>query len=307
MLHVILQILAIIGIVLLCILGLVLLLVTVVLFVPVRYAAEGKRDTQETTLLIKAAYLLHMLTVKYQYPEPGGVVVKLFGIKIFESLKNTEVPWNTETSKTGIAEEQKAEDIETNSENSAEEKKATEEKATEEKAGNSADSVNAQAEGEENTEKKTIADKIQYTFHEICDKIKNIIAKIRRISENVSYYREVLTKPENKKMYGRMKKRAVKVLKSIRPQVIRADLHIGTGQPDTTAYIYGVYGMLMPVFGKNSKHIRITPDFENTVYEGTVFFKGKITIFSVLVQAGKVLLDRQLYTFLKQLKRDREE
>lgn len=303
MLHVILQILAIMGIILLCILGFALLLVVVVLFVPVRYVAEGKRDTQETTLLIKATYLLHMLMVKYRYPEPGSMVVKLFGIKIFDSAKGAEA--DAEKEKTGIAEGQKAENLKTNSKHNAEEKNETEETSeTEEKDSNGAGNVNKQAEREENTEKKTIADKIQYTFHKICDKIKDIIAKIRRILENVSYYREVLTKPENKKMYGRMKNRAIKVLKSIRPRVIRADLHIGTGQPDTTAYIYGIYGMVVPVFGKNSKYIRIMPDFENTVYEGTVFFKGKITLFSILVQAGKVLLDRQLYTFLKQLKRE---
>ena len=86
--------------------------------------------------------------------------------------------------------------------------------------------------------------------------------------------------------------------------MIKADVRIGTGSPDTTAYVYGVYGMIMPVLGKNVKNIHIDLDFENTVYEGEVFFKGHITLFTLLVQAIKVVSDKQLHVFLKQLKRE---
>lgn len=337
MLHVILQILAVIGVIILCILGLSLLLILIVLFVPIRYRANGKREGEVMEFAVKATYLLHMLTVKFSYPEPGSVIVRLFGIKIFDSAKSKdkeggEVSATTErttgepeagtTETAGTAEpegitgsEATAETegntkTEENTERTAEPSQTTKagvqsgEKAEVVVNTESTEGQTSQNDETSQKEKKSLIDKIQYTFNTIYDKIRNIIAKIKGIFSNISYYKEVLTKTENKKLYGRLKDRLLKVLKSIRPRVIKADVRIGTGSPDTTAYIYGIYGMLMPVLGKNVKNINIDLDFENTVYEGEVFFKGRITIFTILVQAVKVLLDKQLHVFLKQLKRE---
>ncbi|MBQ9134638.1 MAG: hypothetical protein IJX66_00935 [Lachnospiraceae bacterium] len=322
MLHVILQILAVIGVIVLCILGLSLLLILIVLFVPIRYRANGKREGEVMEFAVKATYLLHMLTVKFAYPEPGSVIVRLFGIKIFDSAKN-KAKEDGEVSKAAQQVSGEPAENATQSEgNRVTESVAETEQAVEnEQAAKTEQTGDVEWTGEaektarteettetgdaaSQNEKKSLIDKIQYTFNTICDKIKNIIAKIKGIFSNISYYKEVLTKTENKKLYGRLKDRLLKVLKSIRPRVIKADVRIGTGSPDTTAYIYGIYGMLMPILGKNVKNINIDLDFENTVYEGEVFLKGRITIFTILVQALKVLLDKQLHVFLKQLKRE---
>ncbi|MBO5166442.1 MAG: DUF2953 domain-containing protein [Lachnospiraceae bacterium] len=339
MLHVILQILAVIGVIILCILGISLLLILLVLFVPIRYRANGKREGEVMEFAAKATYLLHMLTVKFVYPEPGSVIVRLFGIKIFDSAKSKDkeggdVSPNTDKVKDKQAEGATETEGTIETEATAETEGNTETEATVETEGNtkteriaetskttntgvqsgekaevvvnteSTEGQNSQNDENSQKEKKSLIDKIQYTFNTICDKIRNIIAKIKGIFSNISYYKEVLTKTENKKLYGRLKDRLLKVLKSIRPRVIKADVRIGTGSPDTTAYIYGIYGMLMPVLGKNVKNINIDLDFENTVYEGEVFLKGRITLFTILVQAVKVLLDKQLHVFLKQLKRE---
>ena len=288
MLHVILQILAIIGIIFLCILGFSLLLTAVVLFVPIRYRAKGKREGEVLEATVKATYLLHLLTVKFAYPEPGTIAVRLFGIKIYESARTK-------------AEDKK--DIQTEVRAETKSGADTEDRNMSEKENVSENEVPEDVSKQEK-EKKSLIDKIQYTFNTICDKIRNIIEKIKEVFQNISYYKEILTKTENKKLYGRIKERILKVLKSIRPRVIKADLRIGTGSPDTTAYIYGIYGMIMPILGKNVKNIHIDLDFENTVYEGEVFLKGRITLFTILVQAVKVALDKQLHVFLKQLKRE---
>lgn len=326
MLHVILQILAVIGIILLCILGLVLLLLALILFVPIRYRINGKRFGEDMELAVKATYLLHMLTVKFDYPEPASIIVRLFGIKLYDSKQKKEEE-NAEqiaepaksTSDVKKTEESvtKAEDNTGKTSDLTESDKAVEPAD----AGNAADrtgnenaseqSADAQSSSQSDTEetetleeKRTLKEKIQYTFRSICDKIKNIIQKIKDIFANISYYKEVLLKIENQRMYVRVKKRLFKVLKSIRPRTIKANVRLGTGSPDTTAYIYGIYGMLQPVFGKNVKYINIDLDFDEAVYEGTIFLKGKITIFTIAVQAIKILLDKQVQIFIKQLKRE---
>ncbi len=312
MLHVILQILAVIGIILLCILGLVLLLLLLVLFVPIRYRLNGTRYGEEMTLTVKATYLLHLLTVNFAYPEPASIIVKLFGIKLYDSKRSEakEVSEDgkgeikqekEETEKHGPGDSSKEENTETDI--VAEDKESTGSE-TEEVTDVKEESQNKDSAGEQQKEKRTLKEKIQYTLRSICDKIRNIIQKIKDIWANISYYKEVLFKIENQRMYSRVKKRIIKVLKSIRPRTIKANLLLGTGSPDTTAYIFGVYSMLRPVFGKNVKNINIDLDFENTIYEGTLFLKGKITIFSIAVQAIKILLDKQVQIFIKQLKRE---
>ncbi len=318
MLHVILQILAVIGIILLCILGLLLLLILLVLFVPVRYRVSGVKDGDVISLAVKVTYLLHILSVRYDYKEPGNIIVKLFGIRIFDSGKQAD--GSREEQKETSTGQQTAEEAAKQSgkqTETAEQSGKTAEEATgqnpppaeelnqgktKDTAGQDADRLKEEAASEvqaEETQGKF--QKIKYTIRNICDKIKNIVQKLKSIAENISYYRDVLTDIENERLLKRVKLRVFKVLKSIRPRVLKADLLIGTGSPDTTGYLCALYGMLLPVFGNN---VNITADFEKAVWEGSVYAKGKITVFTILLQAGKIFFDKQLRIFIRQLKRE---
>ncbi|MED9902980.1 MAG: hypothetical protein UFG06_02220 [Lachnospiraceae bacterium] len=319
MLHVILQILAVIGIILLCILGLLLLLILLVLFVPVRYRVSGVKDGDVISLAVKVTYLLHILSVRYDYKEPGNIIVKLFGIRIFDSGKQADE--SREEQKETSTGQQTAEEAAKQSgkqTETAEQSGKTAEEATgqpsptaaefgpnektKDAAGQDADRLKEEAaSGVQAEETQGKFQKIKYTIRNICDKIKNIVQKLKSIAENISYYRDVLTDIENERLLKRVKLRVFKVLKSIRPRVLKADLLIGTGSPDTTGYLCALYGMLLPVFGNN---VNITADFEKAVWEGSVYAKGKITVFTILLQAGKIFFDKQLRIFIRQLKRE---
>ncbi|MDE5680587.1 MAG: hypothetical protein K2I01_09215, partial [Lachnospiraceae bacterium] len=168
-----------------------------------------------------------------------------------------------------------------------------------------ADAVKTETTDEAAEKKKlSFRDKIKkiiYTIRKFCDKIKHIKDTIKEIAENIFYYKEVITQTENKKLYGRVKDRIFKVLKSIRPRVLKAALHVGTGSPDTTGYLCALYGMLLPVLGNN---VILDADFEEAVWEGEFFLKGRITVFTLLRHAVGLLLDKQLRVFVKQLKRE---
>lgn len=325
MLHVILQILAIIGIILLCILGLLILLILLVLFVPIRYRAEGSKDGSDIRLQVKASYLLHLLTVRYEYPKPGSVIARLLGIKVVDTAKKTKEDGGrkrkkkkkyADGSREEAATETEADAVKTGEEadgtTAAEDTKAEKLQTGAGTAGEAATAENISAEGEEESheteetvkEKLSFRDKIKkiiYTIRTFCDKIKHIKDTIKEIAENILYYKEVITQPENKKLYGRVKDRIFKVLKSIRPRVLKASLHIGTGSPDTTGYLCALYGMMLPILGN---HVILDADFEEAVWEGEFFLKGRITVFTLLRHAVGVLLDKQLRIFVKQLKRE---
>lgn len=325
MLHVILQILAVIGIVLLCILGVIFLLVLLVLFVPVRYRAEGEKNGSGLRLLVKASYLLRIITVTYEYPQPGGVRARLFGIKVLDSTepekqkkrrrKGHKRADDAKESKETAAEAENT--VRTQAESTASEEKeaffladkkaeyeTTEAKNTEESRDGEKEIPKEQAEGAAEKEKLTLRGKIKkiiYTIRTFCDKIKHIKDTIKKIADNIAYYKKVITAVENQKLYGRAKDRIFRVLKSIRPRVLKAALHVGTGSPDTTGYLCAVYGMLLPVLGS---HVVLDADFEEAVLEGRFFLKGRITVFTLLRHAAGVLLDKQLRIFIKQLKRE---
>lgn len=318
MLHVILQILAIIGIVLLCILGLLILLVLLILFVPIRYRAEGSRSGEEIKLKVRVSYLLRMITVRFEYPKPGSVIARLFGIKVFDTAKKPKEDGGRKNKK---KKKKKSRDSHDEAAQETVQETVQETEAALVKTAEAADSGTTTTEepkAEETTTEKAQTDeaviagkeklsfrdkikKIIYTIQKFCDKIKHIKDTIKEIAENISYYKNVITQTENEKLYGRVKDRIFKVLKSIRPRVLRASLHVGTGSPDTTGYLCALYGMLLPVLGNN---VILDADFEEAVWEGEFFLKGRITVFTLLRHAVGLLLDKQLRVFVKQLKRE---
>lgn len=85
---VILTILKIIGIILLVVLGMILLILLLVLFVPIRYRIDASKDAegeQQIHALVKVTWLLHLLNIRFLYPEEAYLRVKLACFTLFRS------------------------------------------------------------------------------------------------------------------------------------------------------------------------------------------------------------------------------
>lgn len=296
MLHVLLQILAILGIILLCILGLLILVLLLILFVPIRYKAMGKKDAENQEIHVKVSYLLHILSVSYDLNgKESDLRIKIFGIRLKSGNKKK------------IKEEAGQKTEETEKEEStelmvAQEAPLTAEDRPVESKQKDKDTKEIENLGEvKKAEKKSLSEKMEefrerilYTIRNFCDKIKDIVA-------NITYYKDFLTDTNNKKLYGRLWGRFLKILKSILPRKINANLHIGTGSPDTTGYLCALYGIFISKFGNN---VILDADFENKVLEGDFFLKGRIMVFTLLRHALPILFDKQLREFKKGLKRE---
>lgn len=313
--HVILQILAVLGIIILCILGLVLLVLALILFVPIRYRVSGSKSAETFFVRVRASYLLHLVTLHFDYPESKQASLRVFGrrIAVFpqedtaseaeEAAKDTASGTKAEAAKDGTSEAKAEVPKDRAPEAKAEaakdrtpETRAEVPEGAASETGEGAKDAASVTETETKKKKTSFLKKCIYTIRGICD-------KIREIAENISYYKDVLTAAENRLMYNRLLVRLKKVLKSICPRKLRARILAGTGSPDTTGYLCALYGLLLPKFGRQ---LDFTADFENKVFEGDFRLKGGITLYPLLLQAGKIYFDRQLRTFLKELKREEE-
>lgn len=166
---------------------------------------------------------------------------------------------------------------------------------TESSASPDSEDRGQEASGDENTGKGKISQKIakiKYT-------IRNIYDKIKEIWENIKYYIELLQEEDTKQLFSHVWFRLCKILRHIRPRHLRADVLFGAGSPDITGYAYGAYCMLSSALGPG---FRVTPDFDRAVLKAEFEVSGRITLWVLLVNALKLLLDRKLRQFIGKMK-----
>lgn len=298
MIQIILQILSIIGIVILVILGLLLLIAGLVLFVPVRYRVRAEKE-EKPAVCAKVHWLLHFLTVRFDYLEQGTVKIKIAGITIYDSGKPKKQKKSKKKTNAGEEKENtdNTDNIETTEKDAAlkEADRREKEAVTSEKAAEEA-KVRKEPEKKKNIFRKIIDffRKLKYTIKHFYDTIKNV-------KDNIEYYMEVLKDEQTLALLKNGKTRLVKILKKVCPTKLEADVLFGTGSPDTTGYVLGLYGMLLPYLGN---HVNITPDFETFVFRGRIFAKGRIRGVTMLINALHILFDPNLKPVIKKFKRE---
>lgn len=135
---------------------------------------------------------------------------------------------------------------------------------------------------------------IRYTIRKIYDKIMDIIGNIR-------YYTEILKSDLFKETFQKCSGELLKLFKSIAPRKVKGRLRIGMEDPATTGKILGYYGMLYPLIGD---HIDVVPDFDQTVLEGNILIKGKITLFKAIKTGIIVYFNKDLRKLIQLWKRE---
>lgn len=296
MIQIILQILSVIGIILLIILGLILLLTGLVLLVPVRYEARLRKD-ENLFCFLKVHWLLHFLTLRYEYPERKAVIVKVAGITVYDSGKPKQPKEPKNKKKKKKEAEPAPEDVLETLPKPSEEDIKEKEKEPE---------VQEEAFYTENKKKpkkkkKNIFRKIIDFFKKLKYTIQHFYDTMKHVKDNIEYYITVLKEEQTLALLKNGKKRLIKIIKLLLPKKLQADILFGTGSPDTTGYVLGVYGMLLPYLGN---HVNITPDFENPVFQGNIWAKGKIRLVTFIVHILCVVCDSNFKPVINKLKRE---
>ena len=308
MLTILFKILSILGILLLILLGIALVVILLVLFFPVCYKVSGKKTAEEMLFDAKMKWLFGLIRVSYSYPVPGKLLAKVLFFTVYDSSekeKNSASGENTHTAPKKDLTEEAQETSRTSEPSDTSESSDTSvtsgqtllsddtDMAKTDTATDTEASANAKTSVEENTpgpQQETSGkiagffEKIRYTIRKICDKIKYIL-------KNISFYRELWNDPDTKGLLQHAGKRIGHILKRLRPRKLNVNARIGTGSPDTTGYLYGIYGMILPKLGKG---VCITPDFEQAILEGDFKASGHFTIACVLFHSARLLMDKRL-------------
>ncbi len=297
MLTILLKILSVLGILLLILLGVVLAVILLVLFFPVSYKVSGRKNTEEVCFSARIKWLFGLVRVSYSYPEPGKLLAKVLFFTIYDSSAekkaSEDIGKDTDTGK-GTVKEKPTPTATADGAETSGQALHPDNTATSADTGSSAGENNAGTYTQQETSGKNagIFEKIQYTIRRICDKIKHIL-------KNTSFYKELWNDPDTQGLLKHAGSRIGHILKRLRPRKLLLNARIGTGSPDTTGYLYGIYGMLLPKLGKG---VCVTPDFEEAVLEGDLKASGHFTVACVLFHSLRLILDRRLRQLINKIR-----
>lgn len=311
MLHVLLLILKITGIVIACILGLVILVVTAVLFVPVRYRVNA--DYHGRFKAHAKVSWLGILRLLVSYDEELDIKAKALFITVYNN--NDENSKASEHKKAKKKKEKKPEENIFSASDKETEKFAEKEEKPQIKM---AEAVNETKEDVQavketvsedesgDTQKKSFFDKVKDKCFVIYTKIKEIIKLIKdtvkkvsgaadRLKEKVSKAKEFVTDEDNKALFHFLVEQLKALIKVIRPKKYRINARIGFEDPATMGKVLAYVSIL---YGMSGVDLSLEPVFGETVKEGSIFLKGNICIFSVLLIALRVYRNEQFKKFI---------
>lgn len=333
MLAIILTILKVIGITLLVILGLVLFILAIVLFVPIRYKGDGIINDKAKEAHLKVTWLLHAVHVQVDYCHPDNpiTIIKVLGINI-EKFKKKKKDVEEEPPASAVVEEKPQIEAKPPKKEKKPKKKKRQrydinlallddaEKDVDFDAIEEPDAVDTPATitGQqvscETPEEEPVSENIRRMVEQaqalqnetwrdklkrIVNKITSVYNKVKDVILNIRYYLDILQEEDTKAMIHITLDALLDILKKLRPRKLVANAKIGFDTPDTTGKLYGLYWMIKPALGE---HVVLEPVFEEKVIEGDIFFKGRITIFTILVNALKVVLDKRFMPLINKFK-----
>jgi Protein of unknown function (DUF2953). len=292
MLHIILGILKIIGIILISIVGLLLMLLLLSLFSPVTYIVRGERAGEEITAKSRVYWLFRTFSMKIWYEkEKLNYIVRLFGFPILSSLKKDKKKKKVKKkrAKKMQTKPKELEKLEVNSDI---------------KDKNEIIKVQTEQQKEQQKKKsvwdkpKAIWLKIKSFWQVFLNGVKDVkkvckelFAKLKVGKLKISRIIEQLKEEETKEVFLFIKAEFLILIKHIRPRKIKGKIHFGTADPATTGYAIGILGIIYPMLPRK---LIVQPDFEQEIYEGNIYMKGRIQSYVLVRSAWKIYKDKKI-------------
>lgn len=292
---VVLWILKIIGIILLCLLGLLFVLLTVVLFVPVRYRIQGEVKEKETQIHIRASWLCHVISFLGDYVDGTfDYILKIFGVR--KEFGGSDEETSSEV------EEQDDETVETEISTKAEEiPQETAEGVAEAgeagKPGKSTERISGKK-----SKKRSFCSKISSKLKKIRETVKKIWDFIVHLPQKFDKIKEVVTDAGNKNALSLTWRELRYLLRHFKFRKIHTDLEFSAGDPALTGQILGGIAVI-PAFYRYDMHIY--PDFASDTFyvRGTFDIKGRIRLIHLLCSVIRLLKEKDVRRVLSQFQR----
>ena len=294
MLGIFLGILKWLGILLLVLLGLVLTVLLAVLFVPVRYEAEGSFRGE---LLAKGqiSWLWRLFSIQAVYDGDTEVSLRIFGVKPGRKKETAERTEKTETPDPVVTgsgkrpeEEVPVYESRSKAEAPASEKHQGTEEGIKEKVP-AAGTKNAKNGQKKKRVRQSLFQKIKVTFQRICGKLKTAEERWQKLME-------FLEKEENKNTFRLLKRQVIRFFKHVLPGKVSGTVRFGFEDPYTTGRILTY---ISPFYGWYGRTIQVIPVFDEQVLDGELSLKGRIRIATLLFIGFQVWRDKNFRTLLK--------
>ena len=321
MLHIIIFILKIIGILLLVILGLILLLVSSVLFVPITYKVRAERKDGVIQVRAVAGWMFRLLSVHYRLhtsQEPMQLLQgRILGIPVWKPLEpRKEKPKKAE--KKSKEKQSKPKQIEAKQlEQKAEVKSSdkAKERLKKDLTPGTAVATIPQPEPEvsrqeqpqdkqaqTNPPRQSILKKLLYAIRRIYGKITaigrglfSLVVKLLHMPEKASETIGTLTDfwnlEENVKARESIWRELKFLWKHSRPRKADLTLHFGFEDPSWTGQCMGVLSILNVWY---PGRIFLKPEFEQEIFEGTLYIKGHMMLAVPLLSIFRLWRDENV-------------
>lgn len=319
MLHIVFLILKIIGI----IVGLIVLLLLFLLFVPIRY--KGSLDYFEKgNGWVKIYWLLHIvsakLTIEQNHPQ---LAIKILGIPLGSRKRKKEedqfdFETGTEFSQSQAEPAKLPETVEKEVEIQDIEKTEPKIEQTFEKKEEeiNVEQEEANEQIEDTTESSSFWKKGIQKVQIIWRRIISIPSKLKAVWENfkatvlaigkkltsskqkLTEIKEILLEENSRMVYGFLKVRLLRIVQHIRPKKFQLYLHYGFEDPALTGEVTGVMAMFL---GWYENAISLEPDFQQSVLEGSLKFRGRVRIAVLLWEGIRVVFHKSFRVMIKKL------
>lgn len=321
MLHIIIFILKIIGILLLVILGLILLLVSSVLFVPITYKVRAERKDGVIQVRAVAGWMFRLLSVHYRLhtsQEPMQLLQgRILGIPVWKPLEpKKEKPKKAEKKskeKQSKPKQMGAKQLEQKAEVKSSDK-AKERLKKDLTPGTAVASV-PQPEPEVSRQeqpqdkqaqtkppRQSILKKLLYAIRRIYGKITaigrglfSLVVKLLHMPEKASETIGTLTDfwnlEENVKARESIWRELKFLWKHSRPRKADLTFHFGFEDPSWTGQCMGVLSILNVWY---PGRIFLKPEFEQEIFEGTLYIKGHMMLAVPLLSIFRLWRDENV-------------
>lgn len=285
-----------IGYVLLVMLCLVLLLVFLILVCPICYRCSFDKG-EELSVKGMVRWLFFLIYVPFSYEGEGfRYSIRILGIPLRRRKRKKqdeasedagesaqEVPKEKELMATEEGREDAAgkEELETEAEH---------EEAQEER-------MDAEPKKRASKQKKNVAKKKRKVS------IRHMFQKVREFFLAVGNIKEFLKEENTKQTVCIIKDNVLHLLKKLKPKKIKGYIEFGTGDPCQTGQILAVLACLYAYYDGG---VEVVPDFMEKKFMGHLEIKGRITLFTCVMVALRIILNKGFRRFRKEVKELKE-
>lgn len=306
MLRIVLLIFKIIGITLLSLLGILVVLALLVLFVPIRYKVRGKKE-EETWLKARIKWLFGVISVKLDYKNEKLT----YSARICGKLIVSDKPKKKRTkSKKKYKRKKEPKVLPHKTTQPVLEKIEPKEDYFDsdfiEDIPDNPRINHSQKERKSGWYDKIIKipEHIRSLFHKVKEKIANLILVIKNVFHKIGKVKDFLKDKANKPGFNKSLLHLKNLLKHIKPRKLKVKLRFGTGDPCSTGQLLGA---ICAVYPQVIEKVQLTPDFEEKVFQGELYARGRIRIITLLVIFLKVIKDRDIKILRKNISKLKEE